>query len=289
MTDRSLLLSLGVAAGMTLSCAVAEPAGGDVTTLAEGLTVERVEASMPAPVPGTGPGVITLVRVDPRRYRFRLLSAMTGGGGGRPLPQWVDDERLVGGINASMFQSGGASTGLMVDGDATNNGRVHPSFGAFFAFNPTRGGLPPVALVGRSCEGFDLERLRGSYATVIQNYRLLSCSGGAIRWQDEKRYSVAAVGLDRDGRVVFIHSRTPYRMRDFNTMIAAPDLRIRSAMFVEGGPEASLYVRTGSHEVAEVGSWEDGFFDASNRVFWPVPNVVGFEAISGGDAGEPSR
>ena len=78
---------------------------------------------------------------------------------------------------------------------------------------------------------------------------------------------------------MFIHSRTPYRMADFNKMIAEPELGLAGVMYVEGGPEASLYVKTESGEVREIGSWETGFSGASNNRFWHIPNVIGFEPI----------
>ena len=50
-------------------------------------------------------------------------------------------------------------------------------------------------------------------------------------------------------------------------------------MYVEGGPEASLYVKVGGEVVSEVGSFETGFFESdANQVFWPLPNVIGFAA-----------
>jgi hypothetical protein len=55
---------------------------------------------------------------------------------------------------------------------------------------------------------------------------------------------------------------------------------LTGAMFVEGGPEASLYARAGDHAVAEMGSFETDFTENDdNRVFWPLPNVIGLEAM----------
>jgi hypothetical protein len=181
-----------------------------------------------------------------------------------------------------MFVQGDRSTGLMVDGDIINNGAVNPRFGAFFALDPTGSALAPVAMFGRECSGFDLDALRRDYRVLIQNYRLLDCQRRAIRWKDTKQYSVAAVGVDRDGRVVLLHSRTPYRMRDFNTMIAEPSLGLTAAMFVEGGPEASLYVDSERGQIERIGSWEDRFSENdTNSDFWPIPNVIGFLPVDG--------
>ena len=62
-------------------------------------------------------------------------------------------------------------------------------------------------------------------------------------------------------------------------ILAAPGLRLTSALYVEGGPEASLYVAAGGVTVNEVGSYETGFReDDTNVAFWDIPNVVGFAA-----------
>ena len=57
-------------------------------------------------------------------------------------------------------------------------------------------------------------------------------------------------------------------------------------MYVEGGPEASLYLAVGGQAiVSEMGSFETGFFEShDNRRFWPLPNVLGFapRAAQGG-------
>jgi hypothetical protein len=260
--------------------------GGPPTTTPEGtvvlgpgLVVEYVPASID-PAVDAGDRLITLVRIDPVHYRFRLLTAAFHGS--RPAPQWARDFNLTGVINASMFVQGDRSTGLMVDGDIINNGAVNPRFGAFFALDPTGSALAPVAMFGRECSGFDLDALRRDYRVLIQNYRLLDCQRRAIRWKDTKQYSVAAVGVDRDGRVVLLHSRTPYRMRDFNTMIAEPSLGLTAAMFVEGGPEASLYVDSERGQIERIGSWEDRFSENdTNSDFWPIPNVIGFLPVDG--------
>jgi hypothetical protein len=47
-------------------------------------------------------------------------------------------------------------------------------------------------------------------------------------------------------------------------------------MYVEGGPEAQLYVRGGGREVELVGSRGTSLFDSGdNQRAWPVPNVIG--------------
>ncbi len=243
--------------------------------MAPGLLVERVFASEESPVKG-GDRCITLVRVDPARYRFVLLTAKAHGGD-KPVTEWLRQHKLTGVINASMYGTDRRSVGLMIDGPVVNNGHDSEKFGGFLAFGPTKPGLAPISFLGRSCPGFDLSALRERYKTVIQNYRLLDCEGKAIPWKDEKVFSAAAIGEDKQGRVVLIHARTPYSMTAFGAMLAAPALGLTSAHYVEGGPEASLLVEAGGAKVRELGSYETNFRpDDTNDEFWAIPNVVGF-------------
>jgi len=267
--------ALGIALAGLPHLVGAQPPETVRTTLATGLVVESVPVSIPPPVEA-GDGIITLVRIDPARYRLQLLTAAEHGSA-RTAPDWAREFGLTGVINASMFKPGGRSTGLMIHGTQVNNGTVNPGFGAFFAFDSTTAKESAAAIFGRGCPGFDLEQIRNRHRVVIQNYRMLGCHRQPVMWKDSKIYSVAAVAVDRDGWVVFIHSRTPYRMRDFNTMIADPRLGLTGAMFVEGGPEASLFVRTNGGTIEKTGSWETGFRpDDSNSQFWRIPNVIGF-------------
>jgi hypothetical protein len=227
--------------------------------LAPGLVLERAASR------GASAACLTLVRIDPVLYRLRVLTAGAEGGS-RPAVEWARDYGLTGVINASMFAPDQRSIGLLVSGSVTNNGRDNPRLGGFLAFDPVDAQSPPAAIVGRPCPGFDLADLRRRYRTVVQDYRILDCDGAPIAWKDERAASASAVGVDRDGRVVFIHSATPVPMSELAVSLAAPELGIRAAIYVEGGPEAFLHVKVGDQTVSP----------ASSASFWPIPNVIGF-------------
>src|SRR5262249_51181530 len=199
-----------------------------------------------------GGACITLVRVSPERWTLRLLTALAEGGP-RPAPAWVDTFHLVAAINASMFQPDFRSIGLLVAAGVENNPRDNAKLGAFFAFDPVAADDPPWLLVGRGCPDVDVGDVRRRYRSVVQNYRMLDCDGRPVDWQDDKRHSVAAVGIDRDGRVVLVLAPRPHRVRELAERMAAPEVGMRALMYVEGGPEASLYVKTAAVTVAEIG------------------------------------
>lgn len=244
-------------------------------------------ATPPAPSPAKGaestPGLrvdrhgpLTIVRIDPRHWRFRLLAANQLGGA-HTAAQWARKHGLGGAINASMFHADYRSIGMLADGELVNNARDNDRLGGFFFWDPVDPGDAPVRFVGRGCPGVDVAALRKRYRGVAQNYRMLGCDGEPLVWADPKEFSAAAIGLDADGNVVYLHSRKPHVMTEFNQLVATPELKIVAAHYVEGGPEASLFVDTGDVRVEEVGSFESLFNENDdNRAFWPIPNVIGF-------------
>jgi hypothetical protein len=247
------------------------PCDGSARALAPGLVHERwpIEATPAIPAEAC----LDLVRADLAQLRLRIVT-QSRDGAARPAPDWLADLQLVAATNAGMFLEGGRSIGLLVDGVHVDQRRDNPKLGGFLAFDPREPGAPPVVIAGRDCPGFDLADLRARYRSIAQSYRLLGCDGGAIPWADEKSYSAAAIAVDRAGRVVFVHVRAPFRMAEIARALADPRLALTAAMFVEGGPEATLAV-AGDHPLRLVGSFETGFVENDgNLVAWALPNLI---------------
>jgi Phosphodiester glycosidase len=249
------------------------PCDGQPVPLARGVTAERWRVAGDPALPDRAP-CVDLVRVDLARYQLRILAAARDGGA-RPAPKWADDFALIAAINLSMFGDDGAPVALAVDGRGPLHERDNKQFGGFLAFDPVDPHDAPAVVAGRDCPGFDLGALRRRYRALVQSYRLLDCDGGAIAWKDAKSYSAAAVGVDRAGRLVLVHVRAPFTMRALSAALAEPDLALAGAIFVEGGPEASLVVH-GDRTLERVGSFETGFVETDdNHRFWDLPNVIG--------------
>jgi hypothetical protein len=262
-----------------------------------GIVVER-HLAPEAPEVAVGDRQITIVRVDLRAYRLRFLTEARHGPR-RPAPTWASDHRLAGVTNAGMFLPSGRSVGFMVqDGDVVSNRRVTKYRGTIgfeeraatsartstTASATSSSTSAPLALEvgGPGCPTSDVDAFAARFRNVLQAYLLVDCAGRAMPWPNRKRFSAAAFGRDREGRAVFVHVRTPYRMEVFNRMLSNPTFGIRGLIYLEGGPESSLYVDAEGQRVTEVGSYETGFYESdANRVYWDLPNVVAFEARGG--------
>ncbi len=239
------------------------------------IVVERVRLPR-APEVDVGDRVATIVRVDLRRYAFRFLSEGHEGSR-RPLPDWLREQQLTGGINAGMFLPSGRSCGYLRARGEVRSDRRPSRFDAVIGFDPRAASTAAFGVGGTGCTR-DLAGLERDYDSVLQGARMMvDCEGRPQTTWRTRRYSAALLGADREGRAVLIHVRTPYRMQVLAQMLAAPALGIRGLVYMEGGPEASLIVEAPGVRVRELGSYEDGFHEADDvRAFWDLPNIVAF-------------
>lgn len=218
---------------------------------------------------------MAVLRIDPRHYDL-LLGAALNSGRPRSVQEWAWHSGFTAVINAGMFRADDRlrSTGHMRDASVVVNSLIHPHYGAFLAFQPREPGLPSVRWVDRKTDP-DWQDVLSRYHGVIQNYRLISRERENLWQPSELRHSTAAIGMDRSGRVLFIHCRPRLSMHEFAQALIDLPLDLVGAMYVEGGADAGMYVSAGGFVGRFVGEYKSDFFQASNSNFWPAPNVLG--------------
>jgi len=247
---------------------VTVPAAAPWSALEPGLEL----GLFPGPGSAPGDGRIWIVRIDPARFDLRLVNASAGDARPRTVRAWAASAGAVAAINAGMFQTDGlTSVGLMRTRAHQNNPRRSARYKAVLAFDPIAPGLAPVRILDVACG--DLETAQPGYGTLIQSIRMVSCDRKNVWAPDAKRWSAAAIGLDGAGRALFIHARSPWPVHDLVDALLALPLDLRGAMYVEGGPEAQLYVRAGGREVERLGAFE-GRAHEESALAWEIPNVV---------------
>jgi hypothetical protein len=237
-------------------------------------------ATAQSPIPAdAGDSRIRLLRVDPARYELTLLNSSAGDGTLRTAKEWAARYGLVAVINASLYQADhSTSVSLMTARGHTNNPRLS-KHNAVLLFDRRDDGVPPVQIVDRTCR--DLGALRDRYAAAVQSIRMVSCTRRNV-WspQPEKKWSAAAIGVDTSGRLLFVHVRSPLSTHDLIDALLALPLDLRETMYVEGGPEAQLYVTAGGRELEFVGSHGSSFAGIENNYALPIPNVIGLKRIA---------
>jgi hypothetical protein len=236
--------------------------------------LEYAEVLSPRPA-AEGDSLIRIARIDPARFSVVLLNASAlPDGAPRTARDWAARHGLAVAINASLYQTDHrTSTSLMRSRQHVNNPRLS-RHNAVLLFDRRDPELPPVQLVDRTCR--DLGSVADRYAGAVQGIRMISCKRANVWTQQPKPWSNAAVGVDGAGRLLFIHMRAPLSTHDFAEALLALPLGLRETMYVEGGPEAQLYVHAGDRQIEAVGSHgSSGFAGLAGTFAMPIPNVLG--------------
>ena len=240
--------------------------------LAPGLDLGIFSAPLPSEI---GDSKIRVLRIDPQRYKFRLLSA-SAFENGRALSakQWSQQNGLVAAINASMYQEDyKSSVSLMRSGAHINNPRLSKDM-TILAFDSKSAEVPLVKIIDRECEDFQVWQKK--YRTMVQSIRMISCTGKNVWTKQPQKWSTAAIGVDERDRVLFIHVSSPYSTHDLIDILKKLPLSISRAMYAEGGPQAQLYINVGDHEHEFVGNYDIEIQGNMKKLISrPVPNVVG--------------
>jgi len=238
------------------------------------------EASMPVKS-SIGDSKIHFIRIDPEKFRFKLLCATENGFQKYEITKWCEAHNMLAGINAGMFHGWNAIPsyqGLTNSGYTRNFSHVNnPEFSsdkAFICFNPKDTSMPDFQIADRTCQ--KLESIRNSYKTIIQGIRLFDCNQNVVWQKDKKKWSMCVMLTDRLGFVYFVHCRSPYTVHSFCQQLKTLVPELNRGIYLEGGPESSLYLNKKAEKWAFMGSYETGFWenDSNNRL-WPLANVVG--------------
>lgn len=105
---------------------------------------------------------------------------------------------------------------------------------------------------------------------------MVSCTGRNVWKQGPNKWSTSAIGMDTKGRILFIHVRSPYSTHDLIDFLLALPIDLRNTMYVEGGPQAQLYVSSGDRQLELTGNHTATFLLGDGTVpALPIPNVVG--------------
>ena len=229
----------------------------------------------PRGVTAAGDSTVHVLRIDPERFDLRLLNASAPDqGAAHSARDWSRLNGLVAATNAGMYQTDlRTSVALMRSDTHVNNPRLTRDK-AVLAFAPRDTSLPPVQIIDR--ERQDFERLRRGYTTLVQGIRMVSLDGRNTWASQPRAWSTAAIAMDKAGRVLLIHVRAPYVTHELIEVLLSLPLDLKNAMYLEGGPEAQLYVHAGGVELERLGAYGSGFAVADeNAAAWPVPNVIG--------------
>jgi hypothetical protein len=217
---------------------------------------------------------ITIVKIDPKFYSFKLLCASEHGKIKMTAKKWCQRHNLISAINAGMYQEDGIrNVGYMKNFTHINNPRFNSTYNAVLAFNPIESTFPEIQIIDMKCEG--LERLRDKYQTLIQNIRMISCRQENVWRKQDKAWSIAVFGIDKGGNALFVLAESPYSGYDFANILLSLPISLYNAMYLEGGQEASLYFSARGIEFERVGRPANVWENDNIPTVRSIPNVIG--------------
>lgn len=221
---------------------------------------------------------ISVIKINPEIYKLELKIAAQTDSIFRTLPQWCSQESYVFAINAGMYSLSNRykATGFMRNGDYVNNSTFKDAFNALLVYNPMVSNNPKARIVDLSNEKYD--DYRNNYSCFIQSIRLIDNTGSPIYWSPKSKLScsMTIAAIDKHNHLIFIFTRSPYKPNEMIDFMLKSDLQIVSAMYLEGGPEASFYINLPDTSFGKFGSYVSQTYPTDkNKEFRKMPNVIG--------------
>ncbi len=228
----------------------------------------------------SGDSKIQILRIDPAYYDFELYNSTAIDGINRTAREWADTFNLVATINAGMYNLKDYLTnrGFMKNFLHYNNPKKDKNWGAALGFNAKDATVAPFEIYDLTCTKW--EDVEPHYNTVIQSMRIFDCYGTAQPWKKRAKLtsSLCILALDSKYRVLFIFTRSLYSMSQFIQIMQQMPLDVKKAVYMEGGPESSMYICSGEFERELFGNYITNYFQIkNNEKIWKLPNIIGIK------------
>jgi hypothetical protein len=223
---------------------------------------------------------VSVLKINPQYFDFSLVASTQFDSTQKTIKQWCDTMGLIAAINAGMYSLKDhiSGTGYMQTYDHINNPVFKESFNALAVFNPKNNSVPAFQIVDMVNQ--DWKTIKEDYYSCFQSIRMIDNLHQGIFWKKKPLLScsMSVLAMDKSGNVLFLFSRSPYNANEYiNFMLSSP-LNIQTAMYLEGGPEASLYVKSDTTEIIKFGSYVSySCPNDDNLELRKMPNILGIE------------
>ena len=244
------------------------------TNLADGLQYVELNAPEKSVV---NDSKLTILKVDSRKFDFEFLTASEQGKRLRTAEEWARefDKTII--INAGMYSSNKmhSNKGYMKNHNHLNNPEKSNYYNAMMAMHPKDKKGPPFEIIDITYQ--DWEKVKTRYFSLCQGMRMIGQEGEGMAFakRPDQSCSMVLIATDVQGNIYIIYTRSPYTHIAMIGFLQGLPFNIRTTVYLEGGPETSLYVNTGDTVIAKYGSYVSNTCDNDdNDHFWKIPNVI---------------
>lgn len=260
-----LLFQTGISAGQIIL-----PAW---KTIRSGLEATAVPFSFEV---NCGDSLVRLFRIEKKAACLRLACAAILDNQASTAPGWAEKGGFDLVFNAGMYLPGTMkAAGRMAVKGTLIQAKENPNFGAWFQLDGQ--GRQGFALQDKSCHPARPDS--GVFASRFECMRMLDCNGMPVSWNKKRQScSMLVAAEDSAGNFILAFCRSPMSQNQMAKFLARLPLGLRSALYLEGGPETSLFIKAPSGDISLVGTYVSGTWErCDNREFRRLPNAVGIK------------
>lgn len=243
-------------------------------TIANGLFYSEVDAPVKSII---NDSKISILKIDANKVEFGLYSATEYGNVTRTAPDWAKEFKLNVVINAGMYDLNKtlSNKGFMQNFEHKNNPLFYPSYGGMIAFNPVDTTIDNFEIL--DLEHMPWDSVKTCYNSYSQGMRMIDCKGNPLTWNKKNQLcSMLLAAVDEEGFIYYVFCRSPYTHNDMIKFLLAMPFKLKGAIYLEGGPEASFYINTPIKTIEKYGSYvSKTYANDNNDHFWKIPNVIG--------------
>jgi hypothetical protein len=224
---------------------------------------------------------IFILKSDPQLCDFNLYCASQHGKQNRTADGWAKDFGATVVINAGMFNmvNKSANKGYLKSFSHINNPQMNGNYNVMIGMNPKGNSDTSLIICDMTCR--DLSSVEANYNTLCQGMRMVDCNGNPMAWDKRPGQACSMVigATDSIGNIYFVFTRSPYTHQKMIGFLFRLIPNIRTTVYLEGGPEASLYIQTRDTVISKIGSYVSKTYPTDkNDHFWKIPNVIGINA-----------
>ena len=242
--------------------------------LADGLQYIELDAPQKSVV---NDSKLTILKIDVHKFDFEFLTASEHGKKLRTAEEWATefDKTII--INAGMYSYNKmhSNKGYMKNYKHLNNPVKSGYYNGILAMHPKDKKKPPFEIIDITYH--DWEKVKTQYHSLCQAMRMIGEKGEGMEFAKRPNQSCSMILTAKDdaGNVYIVYTRSPYTHRAMIGFLQGLPFNISTTVYLEGGPEASLYINTGDTVIAKFGSYVSNTCDNDdNDHFWKIPNVI---------------